>query len=139
MADVFRSLFEPGEPYKYIDLPLSNYGSASYDKFTKGDKTVGLSMFSGTTYNERSMLSLGMVDADIEIGEELILVWGEEHGGSRRPPWSATGRRRSAPWSVPCRIPRWCAKPTPEAGVPHKYRLLAMQLGIKPIEPIARA
>jgi vanillate/3-O-methylgallate O-demethylase len=25
-----------------------------------------------------------MVDADIEIGEELILVWGEEHGGSKK-------------------------------------------------------
>src|SRR5579863_1298188 len=32
VADVFRSLFEPGEPYKYIDLPLSNYGTASYDR-----------------------------------------------------------------------------------------------------------
>src|SRR5580700_7645711 len=84
VADVFRSLFEPGEPYKYIDLPLSNYGSASYDKIMKGNKIVGLSMFSGTTYNERSMLSLGMVDPDIEIGEELILVWGEEHGGSKK-------------------------------------------------------
>src|SRR5208337_1694353 len=29
---VLTSLFEPGNPYKYIDLPLSNYASASYDK-----------------------------------------------------------------------------------------------------------
>ena len=86
VAKVFRSLFEPGElPYKYIDLPLSNYGSASYDKLlNKKGKIVGLSMFSGTTYNERQMLSLGMVDPDIEIGEELTLIWGEENGGSKK-------------------------------------------------------
>lgn len=85
VAKVFRSMFEPGiEPYKYIDLPLSNYASASYDKLLKKGKVVGLSMFAGTSYNERSMLSLGMVDPDIEIGEELTLVWGEEGGGSKK-------------------------------------------------------
>ncbi|MDH5354882.1 MAG: aminomethyl transferase family protein [Gammaproteobacteria bacterium] len=78
----FSSLFEPGEPYKYFDLPLSNYASASYDRVMNGDKLAGLSMFSGYSYNERSMLSLGMVDADIELGTELTLVWGEENGGS---------------------------------------------------------
>ena len=29
---VIASMFEPGDIYKYIDLPLSNYASASYDK-----------------------------------------------------------------------------------------------------------
>jgi vanillate/3-O-methylgallate O-demethylase len=31
------------------------------------------------------MLSLGVVDPDIEIGTELKLVWGEEGGGSKKP------------------------------------------------------
>jgi vanillate/3-O-methylgallate O-demethylase len=79
-----RSLFEGGDPYKYIDLPLSNYTSASYDRVMQGNKTVGLSMFSGYSYNERSMLSLGIVDADIPLGTELKLVWGEEGGGSKK-------------------------------------------------------
>jgi len=80
---IFRALFEPGvEKYKYIDLPLSNYASASYDKLLKGGKTVGFSMFAGYSYNEQSMLSLGIVDPDVEIGAELSLVWGEEGGGS---------------------------------------------------------
>lgn len=86
-ADVIRafsSLFEKGEPYKYFDLPLSNYASASYDRIVSDGKTVGISMFSGYSYNERSMLSLGIVDADIEIGSELKLVWGEEQGGSQK-------------------------------------------------------
>ena len=68
--------------YKYIDLPLSNYASASYDKLLKGGKTVGFSMFAGYSYNEQSMLSLGVVDPDVEIGTELSLVWGEEGGGT---------------------------------------------------------
>jgi vanillate/3-O-methylgallate O-demethylase len=85
VAKVFRSLLEPGaEHYKYIDLPLANYTSASYDRVMKGGKMVGLSMFSGYSYNERSMLSLGVVDPGIEIGTEVSLVWGEEGGGSRK-------------------------------------------------------
>ena len=82
---VMTSVFDEGDPYKFIELPLSNYTSASYDKVVgKGGKTVGLSMFSGFSYNERSMLSLGVVDPDVEIGTELTLAWGEENGGSRK-------------------------------------------------------
>ena len=80
----FRSMLEPGDPYKYLDMPLSNYTSASYDKLLKGGKTVGLSMFAGYSYNERSYLSLGVVDPDIELGTEVKLVWGEEGGGSKK-------------------------------------------------------
>ncbi|HXW63315.1 MAG TPA: hypothetical protein VEJ45_11990 [Candidatus Acidoferrales bacterium] len=81
----YASLFEPGEIYKFIDLPISNYASASYDKLLKGGKTVGLSMFAGYSYNERSVLSLGVVDADVPIGAELTLIWGEEGGGTKKP------------------------------------------------------
>jgi vanillate/3-O-methylgallate O-demethylase len=81
----FKSMFEPGiVHYKYIDLPLSNYTSASYDKLTAKGKTVGMSMFAGYSYNERSMLSLGVVDPDIETGNEVVLTWGEEGGGSEK-------------------------------------------------------
>ncbi|HEY1659208.1 MAG TPA: hypothetical protein VGG14_12725 [Candidatus Sulfotelmatobacter sp.] len=81
---VFASMFEAGEIYKYIDLPLANYTSASYDKIVSRGKTVGLSMFAGYSYNERSMLSLGVVDPEIEIGSEVTLVWGEPGGGSQK-------------------------------------------------------
>ena len=81
---VLASMFEAGEPYKYLDLPLSNYASASYDKVLSGAKTVGFSMFGGYSYNERSMLSLGVVDQDIETGAEVRIVWGEAGGGTRK-------------------------------------------------------
>lgn len=81
---VFDSLFETGDHYKYIDLPLSNYTSASYDKILIRGKAAGLSMFSGYSYNERSMLSLGVVEHDVKTGTEVTLVWGESGGGSKK-------------------------------------------------------
>jgi vanillate/3-O-methylgallate O-demethylase len=85
VAKVFRSMLEPGaQHYKYIDWPLSNYTSSSFDKILKGNKIVGASMFAGYSYNERSMLSLGIVDPSVEIGTEVTLVWGEEGGGSKK-------------------------------------------------------
>jgi len=82
-AKLYASLLVPGEdPYKYAELPISNYTSASYDKITVGGKHVGMSMFSGYSYNERSMLSLGFVNPDVKIGDEVILTWGEENRGT---------------------------------------------------------
>jgi vanillate/3-O-methylgallate O-demethylase len=84
VVKVWRSTLEQGDPYKYIDLPLANYTSASYDRIMHRGKQVGLSMFAGYSYNERSMLSLGIVDPDIQLGNEITLVWGEEGGGSKK-------------------------------------------------------
>jgi vanillate/3-O-methylgallate O-demethylase len=88
--DVTRAmgtLFEKGDPVKYIDLPLSNYATWPYDKVLSGSDgdLVGFSTFSGYSYNERTMLSLAAVDVDVEIGTEVVLVWGEEDGGSAKP------------------------------------------------------
>lgn len=86
IASDLRSLFEEGEISKYIDLPLANYATLPYDKVLKDGKTVGLSTYTGYTYNERAMISLGMVDVGLsEPGTQLTLVWGEEGGGSTKP------------------------------------------------------
>lgn len=85
VARIFAAMLVPGrENYKFFDMPLANYASASYDKVTRGSKTVGLSMFSGYSFGERSALSLGIVDSDINVGDVLTLVWGEENGGTRK-------------------------------------------------------
>ncbi len=85
MAKIYASLFQPGaDHYKFFDLPNANYASSSYDKIVKNGKTVGFSMFGGYSYNERTALSLGVVDPGIEVGEELTLVWGEEGGGTQK-------------------------------------------------------
>ena len=82
---IFASLLEPGrENYKYFDFPNSNYASSTYDSVMMGGKVVGFSMFGGYSYNERTVLSLGVVDPNVEIGDVLTLLWGEEQGGTRK-------------------------------------------------------
>ena len=87
VARVFGSLFQPdGDITKYIDLPLANYSTLPYDKVLKDGKTVGVSTYTGYTYNERAMLSLGVVDVQYsEPGTQVKLVWGEEGRGSSKP------------------------------------------------------
>ncbi len=85
VARAMGTLFDMGDPAKYIDLPLSNYATWPYDRVTANDEIVGVSTFSGYSYNERSMLSLAIVDNDVAIGNEVVILWGEEDGGSDRP------------------------------------------------------
>lgn len=84
-ARAIGTLFQRGDAVKYIDFPLSNYATWPYDKVLKDGEMVGISTFSGYSYNERSFLSLAMVDVDVELGNEVTLVWGEEGGGSSKP------------------------------------------------------
>ena len=73
------------EHYKYIDLPLSNYASASFDKIVdKNGKIVGLSMFArlqlqraldAVARHRRSRTS--------QLGDEVTLVWGERTAARR--------------------------------------------------------
>src|SRR5207302_7748466 len=49
---VFRSLLESGDAYKFLDMPLTNYASSSYDAIKQSGKNVGFSMFAGYSYNE---------------------------------------------------------------------------------------
>src|SRR6188508_3510166 len=77
-----NSMLQKGEHYKYIEMPLSNYANSNYDQLTANGKTVGVSLFSGYSYNERSFLSLATVDEDVAVGNEVILHWGEPNGGT---------------------------------------------------------
>ncbi|HEX4049542.1 MAG TPA: hypothetical protein VHY19_01500 [Steroidobacteraceae bacterium] len=79
-------LNSPGENFKFFDVPVANYASSSYDRVLKADRTVGLSMFSGYSFNERTALSLGIVDNEVALGDVLTLVWGEQGGGTHKPP-----------------------------------------------------
>jgi glycine cleavage system aminomethyltransferase T len=75
-----------GDIAKYIDLPLANYSTLPFDKVLKGGKQVGLSTYTGYTYNERAMISLAVVDIEhSEPGAQVTLYWGEENRGSTKP------------------------------------------------------
>jgi vanillate/3-O-methylgallate O-demethylase len=86
MTKIQRSLFDPdGEQYKYFDVPLANYASSNYDRVIDASgKTVGLSLFTGYSFNEKQALSLATVDPHVEMGSEVRVVWGEENGGTRK-------------------------------------------------------
>jgi vanillate/3-O-methylgallate O-demethylase len=86
MAKIMASLFNPdGEQYKFFDVPLANYASSNYDRVTDANgRTVGLSVFTGYSYNEKQALSLATIDPAIPVGAELRVVWGEENGGTRK-------------------------------------------------------
>lgn len=80
---VISSAFRPGEEnYKWMDLPWLANAATSYDKVLQGDRLVGFSMFSGYSYNERSMLSLGIVNDEVQVGDVLTMVWGDADGGA---------------------------------------------------------
>ena len=86
MTKVISSMFDPdGEQFKYFDLPLANYASSNYDSVIDADGSiVGMSMFSGYSYNEKQALSLATIDPSIPIGAEVKVVWGEENGGTEK-------------------------------------------------------
>lgn len=85
IARIYQSLYDPSLPnYKFMDIPNFNYASSSYDAVMMGGKVVGFSMFGGTSFNERRALSLGVVDANINVGDVLTLLWGEENGGTQK-------------------------------------------------------
>jgi vanillate/3-O-methylgallate O-demethylase len=86
MTKIMGSLFDPdGDQYKFFDTPLANYASSNYDRVVDADgRTVGVSMFTGYSYNEKQALSLATIDHEIPEGTELRVVWGEPDGGTRK-------------------------------------------------------
>ncbi len=68
-----------GPGYQFFDLPNANYGSSNFDSVVDEDGTVvGLSLFTGVTANEKRGLSLATVDANVPIGAEVRVLWGEQ-------------------------------------------------------------
>ncbi len=83
---VLGTLFHAGAVEKYIDLPLANYATLPFDKILVDGKTVGVSTYTGYSFNERSMLSLACIEPQYaEPGTQVTVVWGEEGGGTSKP------------------------------------------------------
>jgi vanillate/3-O-methylgallate O-demethylase len=53
-----------------------------YDRISSGGTDIaGNSAYTVYTPNERAMLSLALVDSSVEIGDEIVIHWGEAGGG----------------------------------------------------------
>lgn len=86
VLELFASLFQEGPTFKYFDLSMPYWSVFHYDEVRKDGDHVGLSKYFGYTYNERSVLSLALIDtAHSEIGSEVSVVWGEPGGSSPNP------------------------------------------------------
>lgn len=85
VAAVQRSMYEPGLPAKFIELPKSRYGQYQLDRVEVDGKLVGVSHDVGYITNEQVFASLASMDAAYaEPGTLVTVVWGEEPN-SRKP------------------------------------------------------
>jgi vanillate/3-O-methylgallate O-demethylase len=84
-AKILGSPVEPDDPCQFFDVPIANYGSSNFDSILDAHgETVGYSMFSGYSANERKALSLATINPSIELGTEVRVVWGEPGGGTKK-------------------------------------------------------
>ena len=84
-AQAMGSMFDEGVGAKHFNLPLANYATYQYDRVEAADGSyLGRSTYVGYSANERSMLSIAVVDATAaEPGTEVVVVWGEAPPSSK--------------------------------------------------------
>jgi glycine cleavage system aminomethyltransferase T len=118
VTEVFKSLFEGGERFKYMDLPASHYATLPYDAILLNGKIVGISTYPVYTSNGRRWISLSMIDeANAAFGTTVSVLWGEPDGGTLKPiverhkqremratvgpcPFSETARKEYRPYAM---------------------------------------
>ena len=84
VADAVGSLYRPGLPAKYIEMPTARYALHQSDKVLKDGNLIGLSMDVGYLANEHLMVSLATVDvAHSRPGTEVTVVWGEDPNSAK--------------------------------------------------------
>lgn len=83
---VISSMFGEGKSAKFLEWPASHYATFPFDKVVADEKLIGLSTYSGYNASEKAWLSLAMIDESAaNVGAEVVLVWGEEKQGPRKP------------------------------------------------------
>jgi len=83
---VLGTTFQKHNRAKFIEWPSAVYTMHPFDRVIVDGKTVGISTWIGYSSNEGKMLTLAVIDAEFaEPGTEVIFVWGEPDGGTRKP------------------------------------------------------
>lgn len=104
VAEIYKSQFEPGEPYAIMEGPEDYLETGEFeyraDKVLADGKPVGISTGRIISWYYRSMVSLAVIEPEYaEIGTEVTVLWGDE--GTRqkeirakvtRFPYHAEGR-----------------------------------------------
>jgi glycine cleavage system aminomethyltransferase T len=78
------TLYRPGLPAKYIDMPKARYALHHSDKVLVSGELAGISMDCGYLANEHVMVSLATIDvACSEPGTEVTVIWGENPNSAK--------------------------------------------------------
>jgi len=77
VANIVKSLVEPGTPAKYLDFPKGRYGFYQMDRVQSSGKDVGISTDAGYVAFDQLYMSLATVDNDVPEGAMVEVVWGE--------------------------------------------------------------
>lgn len=71
-----------GHDIKMLHLPVVNDKlEFNYTKMTHGGREAGTAHYTAYLATERAMLTLSLVDADLKMGDEVTIHWGEIGGG----------------------------------------------------------
>jgi glycine cleavage system aminomethyltransferase T len=84
VVDIYRSLLEPGEEYRTLDLPTTppwTQGMVGHaDHLLKDGKRIGYSSGTIYSYHFRQVMSMACIDVEHgKIGTEVEVQWGD-HG-----------------------------------------------------------
>jgi len=83
VVEVYRSLFQEGEPLAFMEIPHPVRWTYWADAVFLGNKRVGIAAAPGYSLHFRHMLALAFVESEAAVpGTEVELLWGEP--GSRQ-------------------------------------------------------
>lgn len=82
-ASLFAEMLTPGgRDVRCLHLPvMCDKMDKHYDTLTLDGREVGNSAYTAYTANERSILSIALVDDSVQVGDEVVIGWGEAGGG----------------------------------------------------------
>lgn len=85
-AGLFREMLTPGgRNVRFLHLPVNcDTIGMQYDELTFGNRSVGVSAYTAYSANERTVLSMALVEPEIRTGDEVVIHWGEAGGGYGR-------------------------------------------------------
>jgi len=104
IMDIYRSEYEPGEPYATLEGPEDYLDTGAFeyraDEVLADGKTVGMSTGRIISWYYRRMISLATIDPEYaKIGTEVVVLWGdpgtrqkEIHATVTRYPYHEEGR-----------------------------------------------
>ncbi len=85
-AALFREMLTPGgRDVRFLHLPANcDMIGMHYDVLTMGANDAGVSAYTAYSANERTLLSMALVNPDIDVGASVTIHWGEAGGGYGR-------------------------------------------------------